>query len=60
MADDAIRIDTRIDTSSAEKDLEKLPENVRSAMQIQTISDASEAIATVMPGRKTTHVKAVI
>ena len=42
------------------KDLEKLPENVRSAMQIQTISDASEAIATVMPGRKTTHVKAVI
>ena len=35
-------------------------QTVRSAMQIQTISDASEAIATVMPGRKTTHVKAVI
>lgn len=42
------------------KDLEKLPENVRSAMQIRTISDASEAIATVMPGHNATHVKAVI
>lgn len=42
------------------KDLEKLPENVRSAMQIRTISDASEAIATVIPGHNATHVKAVI
>ncbi|MBQ3078818.1 MAG: endopeptidase La [Clostridia bacterium] len=44
-----------------EKDLETIPEEVKNAMSIRTISDAMEAFAAVLPENKTTAVvKAVV